>query len=256
MRFFLRFRWWLWFFKLLEPSTSSSENELRGYSSSTHYTIGLVSDCTTVPVNAGKKFKTLINSGAAISLAHTSVYNMLEDHYKTKIKPAVVHLKTADGSSMLSLGKATLHLCIAIFKFSHTFIICDTLLETYILFGTDIQKRYSLSYSWDSDKELFIQREDSFFTYTINCELQHNIAVVKSTLKIPPRHIGIIPITIKGHNLKAQVGYFISNQHTNKALDSNIHMLDEIYNIKDKLTLCILVANYMHKHVTFNKDSA
>ena len=42
------------------------------------------------------RFKALIDSGAALSLAHVSVYNMIKDHYKTKILPAAVHLKTAD----------------------------------------------------------------------------------------------------------------------------------------------------------------
>ena len=82
-----------------------------------------------------------------MSLACTSVYNMINDQYKTKILPAVVHLKTADRSSMLPLGKSTLHLHSANFKFSHTFIICDKVPETDILFSIDIQKRYSLSYS-------------------------------------------------------------------------------------------------------------
>ena len=60
-------------------------------------------------------------------------------------------------------------------------------------------------------------------------------------------------VTIKGHNLKTPAVYFISNQHLNKKLDPNIHVLDGIYNIKDKLTLHVLVANYTHKHVMFNK---
>ena len=77
-------------------------------------------------------------------MANTSVYNMIEVCYKTKILPAIVHLKTADRSSMLSLGKETLHLYIANFKFSHTLIICDKLPETDILFGIDFQKKYTL----------------------------------------------------------------------------------------------------------------
>ena len=76
---------------------------------------------------------------------------------------------------------------------------------------------------------------------------------MKSPLKIPPRHNGIILVTIKEHNLKAPVGYFISNQHHNSKLDPNIHVLYGIYNINDRLTLCILVSNYTNKHVTFNK---
>ena len=180
----------------------------------------------------------------------------LRTDMKTKILPAVVYLKTADRSSMSSLGKATLNHNIANFKFSHTFIICNKLPETDLLFGIDIQKRCSLWYSWDSDKQLFIQREGSFFTYTRNCEQQHNITVVKSTFKIPPRHNGVTPIMIKGHNLKAHVGYFISNQHINEGLDPNIHVIDGMYNIKGRLTLHILVAKYTNKHVTFSKGQS
>ena len=178
---------------------------------------------------------------------------MIKGCFKTKILPAAVHLKTADGSAMFSLGKATLHLHIANFKFSHTFIICDKLPDTDILFGIDIQKRYFLSYSWDVDKHLFIQKESLFLTYTRNCEQQHNIAVVTSLLKIPLRHNGTIPVTIKGNMLKAPVGYFINNQHINRRLDPSIHLIDGIYNIKERSTLYILVANYTNKHVMFNK---
>ena len=69
---------------------------------------------------------------------------MIAESYRTKILSAVVHLMTADGSSMSSLGNATLHLYIANFKFSHTLIICDKLPDTDILLGIDTQKRYSL----------------------------------------------------------------------------------------------------------------
>ena len=125
--------------------------------------------------------------------------------------------------------------------------------RNWYLFGIDIQKRYSLSYSWDSGEQFFIQSKGSFLTNTRNCEQQHNIAVVKSTLKIPPRPNSIIPIMIMGHNLKATVGYFISNQHTNKGLDPSIHVIDGTYNIKGRSTSHILVANYTNKHVIFNK---
>ena len=99
-----------------------------------------------------KKIKVLMDSEIAMSLAHTNIYNMIKDCYKTKIMPAALHLKTADGSSLSSLGKTALHLLIANFRFSQTFIICNKLPETDILFSIDIQKRYSLSYSLDSDK--------------------------------------------------------------------------------------------------------
>ena len=83
--------------------------------------------------------------------------------------------------------------------------------------------------------------------------MQLNTAVVKSPLKISPRLDGIIQVTIKGHNIKAPVGYFISNQHFNRRLNPSIHVIDGIYNINDRLTLNIFVANYSNKHVMFNK---
>ena len=155
-RLFIRFWQWLWYFKLLGPSSSSDEDEWGGHLS-IHYTIGLGSDCSKTTVHAGKRFKALIDSGAPLSLVHTSIYNMIEDQYKTKILPTVVHLKTVDGLAMSALGKVTLHLYITNFMLSHTFIICDKLPDTDILFGKDIHKRYSLSYSWDADKQLFMQ---------------------------------------------------------------------------------------------------
>ena len=58
----------------------------------------------------------------------------------------------ADGSPMTALGMTGLHLRIAVFKFIHTFIICDRLPDTEILFGIDIHKQFSLTNAWDREK--------------------------------------------------------------------------------------------------------
>ena len=171
---------------------------------------------------------------------------MIEDCYKISILPTAVNLQTADGSPVFSIGKATLHLWIVDFKFSHTFKICNRLLITDFLFSIDLQKWHSLSYCWDSDTHLFIQREGSFLAYKRNREDLCNTALVKSMLKMPPRHNRLVPIKIKGHNLEDQVAYFISNQHSNPQWHG-------IYNIKGKSMLYVMVANYTNKHITFNK---
>ena len=85
-----------------------------------------------------------------------------------------------------------------------------------ILFGINVQKKFSLSYAWDIEKNCYIQREGRLLTYTIKCEQKANIAVVKSTLKIPPRHNGVIPIKIKGHVIKGHMAYFTSDQDSKK----------------------------------------
>ena len=70
----------------------------------------------------------------------------IEDCYKTPIQPTTAKLNTADGSPMSALGSTALHLKIAEFKFTHNFIICNQLPETELIFGIDIQKKFSFSY--------------------------------------------------------------------------------------------------------------
>ena len=67
---------------------------------------------------------------------------------------------------MTALGSTALHLQIAEFKFMHSFIICDQLPETELIYGIDIQKKFSLSYAWDKDKNCCMQRNGKFLVYT------------------------------------------------------------------------------------------
>ena len=59
---------------------------------------------------------------------------------------------------MMALGSTALHLWIAEFTFTQNFIICNQLPETELIFGIDIQKKFSLSYAWDQDKNCYIQQ--------------------------------------------------------------------------------------------------
>ena len=67
---------------------------------------------------------------------------------------------------MTALGMTALHLRIGEFKFTHNFVICDRLPDTEIIFSIDIQKKFSLSYAWDKEKNYYIQRAGNFLTYT------------------------------------------------------------------------------------------
>ena len=60
---------------------------------------------------------------------------------------------------MMALGLTALHLQIADFKFTHNFIICNQLPETKLIFGINIQKKFSLSYAWDKEKNCYIQNQ-------------------------------------------------------------------------------------------------
>ena len=137
-------------------------------------------------VHTGKCYKALIDSGAAISLLRYSTYIKIEDCYKTPIQPTTTKLNTADCSPMSALGVTALHLRIAKFKFTHSFIICNQQPETELIFGIDIQKKFSLSYAWDKEKNCYIQRDSKFLVYTHAYDCKATIGTVKSTLRIPP----------------------------------------------------------------------
>ena len=117
----------------------------------------------------------------------TPLTKKLVDCYKTPIQPTTAKLNTADGSPMATLGYTALHLWIAEFKFTHNFIICDQLPETELIFGINIQK-FSLSYTWNKDKNCYIQWNGKFLVFTHANTCTATIGTVKSTLKIPPRH--------------------------------------------------------------------
>ena len=134
-------------------------------------------------VHTGKCYMALIDSGAAISLVWYSTYQHIDDSFKTPIQSTIAKLNTADGSPMTALGMTALHLRIADFKFTHNFVICNRLPGTEIIFGIDIQKKFSISYAWDSEKNCYIQRDGKFLTYTRNCEQKATIGTVKSSLK-------------------------------------------------------------------------
>ena len=94
----------------------------------------------------------------------------IEDCYKTPIQPTTAKLNTADGCPMSTLGMTALHLRIAEFKFTHNFITCNWLPDMELIFGIDIQKKFSISYAWDKEKNCHIQKQGKFLTYTRNCE--------------------------------------------------------------------------------------
>ena len=133
-------------------------------------TVAHIMDCPTITVHARKCYKALTDSGAAISLIRYSTYQHIHNGFKTPIQPTTAKLNTADGSPITALGMAALHLRIADFKFTHNFVLCNRLPDMEITLGIDIQKKFSISYAWDKDKNCCIQKEGKFLSYTRNCE--------------------------------------------------------------------------------------
>ena len=154
---------------------------------------------------------------------------------------------------MMALGSTALHLWLAEFKFTHNFIICNQLPETELIFGINVQKKFSLSYAWDKEKNCYIQRNGKFLVYTHSCDCTARIETVKSTLKIPPRHNGVIPMKISGPIIKTHMAYFLTDDSTPKGKDPNINIINGIHKIKGKTSVNILVSNYTNKHLTFHK---
>ena len=142
-------------------------------------------DWPTITLHAGNYHKALIFSGAAISHIRHSTYQLIDGSFKIPIQMTITKLNVANGSPMAALGMTALHLRIADFKITHHFIICNRLLDTEIIFGIDIQNKFSLSYAWDKKKKCYIQKDSRFLTHARNREQKAKIGIAKSTLKIP-----------------------------------------------------------------------
>ena len=89
--------------------------------------------------------------------------------------------------------------------------------------------------------------------YTYPCNHTASIGAVKSTLKIPPRHNGVILIQISRPIIKTHMAYFLTDDSTPKGRDPNINIIDGGHKIKGKTPVSILVSNYTNKHLTFQK---
>ena len=97
-------------------------------------TVALIMDCPTIIIHAGRSYKALIDSGAAMSLIRYSTYQLIDDSFKIPLQLPTTKLNTADGSPMTTLGMTALHLRIVDFKFIHNFNICNRLPDTEIIF--------------------------------------------------------------------------------------------------------------------------
>ena len=124
-------------------------------------TVAHIMDCLTITVRVGNCYKALIDSGATISLLRYSAYKNIDDSYKTPIQPTTAKLNTADGSPMTALGMTALHFRTVEFKFTHNFIIFNRLQDMELIFGIDIQKKFSTSYAWDKEKTVIFKRKEN-----------------------------------------------------------------------------------------------
>ena len=201
-----------------------------------------------ITIHIRKCYKTLIDSGAAISLIRYSTYQLIDDSFKTPIQLTTSKLNTADGSPMMALGMTAFYFRIADFKFTHNFIKCDRLPETEIRFGIDIQKKFSLSYAWDKEKNCYIQNDGRFLTYARNCD---QIATIKLLNKLSRYLLAIM----ESYPSRSKVTQSQDIWHTSRYYkkDPNINIVNGIHNIKGKTSVNILVSNYTNKHIMFNK---
>ena len=169
------------------------------------------------------------------------------------IQPTTAKLNTADGSPMSAIGTMALHLRITEFKFTHNFIICDQLPETELIFGIDMQRKFSLSYAWDKERNCYIQRAGKFLVYTNYCEQKVTIGIVKLMLKIPLQHNGVVLIKISGPIIEEHMTYFITDDNTSKGRDPNINIISGIHKNKGKTSVNVIVSNYTNKYLTLHK---
>ena len=116
-----------------------------------------------------------------------------------------------------------------------------------------MQRKFSLSYAWDKERNCYIQREGKFLVYTNNCEQKATIGTVKLMLKIPLQHRGVVPINISGPIIEEHMAYLITDNNTSKGRDPSLNIISSTHKIRGRTSVNILVSNYTNKHLTFHK---
>ena len=76
-----------------------------------------------------------------------------------------------------------------------------------------------------------------------------NRVSVAKTIRIPPKHNGVISVSIKGHDIKTPTACFIGSQYT----DTEVRLIDGVHDISRNATLQVLVINNSNQHVNFLK---
>ena len=76
-----------------------------------------------------------------------------------------------------------------------------------------------------------------------------NRVSIAKTIRIPPKHNGVISVSIKGHNIKTPTACFIGSQY----MDTEVRLIDGVHDISRNATLQVLVINNSNQHVNFPK---
>ena len=114
-------------------------------------------------------------------------------------------------------------------------------------------EKFSLSYTWDKGQQCYIQQNGRFLAFTHATTQKATIGTIKSTLKIPPRHNGVVLIKISGPLITTDTAHFVTDDSTPKRTDPNINIIDSIHKIKDRSTVNVLISDYTNEHLTFHK---
>ena len=95
-------------------------------------------------------------------------------------------------------------------------MICDELHQMELLFGIILQKKFFLSYAWETENKMLHTKWGRFLTYTRKCEQKANVAVVNQPLRNHPDTVVLYLSTSKGDVIKGPTAYFISDQDSKK----------------------------------------
>ena len=146
------------------------------------------------------------------------------------------------------IGHATITLHLKNLRVTHHFIVVESLM-TDVMLDVDFQREYRISYDWDEEKRCYIRYKGRFLCYTEDLESGINRVSIAKTIRIPPKHNGAISVSIKGHDIKTPTACFIGSQY----MDTEVRLIDGMYDITHNATLQVLVINNSNQHVNFPK---
>ena len=138
----------------------------------------------------GNDVTCLIDSGATLSVMHTSIYRSMDPDSRTKIRPREGHLRMADGGLVKPLGQIDCRLMLPDQRcVTHSFVVAD--IEAQIVLGIDFLQMHEAILD---AKCRLLQVNGVKYNCTSENELPHVFRIrISETVTVPPLSEMVLP---------------------------------------------------------------
>ena len=139
-------------------------------------------ECAVVTKFGKLKKKSLWDTGAGKSVCSKTVYNEIDDEFKSPLRPSPIKIRAANQTYISNLGECTLKFRLGREEFTYDFLVSDGLGQDIIL-GYNFASDHLIGTIWDQEKRMWLTKDGRKMAPTLNhFELNSIVTVAENTL--------------------------------------------------------------------------